>query len=339
MVTANEVNDAIASVKPLSAALATARQEAGEGALVVAWLSDLHLHARSDYKDISLSFYASQVDASANLQLALTEVGALAPAADLLILGGDLADYGFHKEAPAGEYEELKSILDAHLPAGLPTLPLLGNHDHVYALSADQNQVLARLRRPDWPLPAEDDDYYYETHHSGWRFIALDSRQTGLLSDRQREWLRERLSKADNTPAIVLVHRPFVSVGNWVDHCRLEDRRTFDIIDQAPQVRAILSGHTHKTAGWQYRRKIHVVFPSTAYGIGDTCGWGCLVLSKQNVHSVFIKELAADTFESVQRSSQQREGNFRKLPTPLFESSELCDPCTLPQRPDPAARD
>src|SRR5205823_3909963 len=115
----------MASVKPLSAAVAVARQEAGPDALIVGWVGDLHLHAQRDYEHVDLDIYGTQVDASANLRLALAEISALHPSPDLLILGGDLADSGCGGEAPADEYDELAGILDAHLPAGLNTLPLL----------------------------------------------------------------------------------------------------------------------------------------------------------------------------------------------------------------------
>lgn len=316
------------SVRPLARAVRAARKRAGQGAMIVAWVSDIHLHAWREYA-APLSIYATEVDASANLQLALAEIGALEP--DLVIFGGDIADSGCGGEAPPDEYDEMQRVLTACLPASVPSLPLLGNHDHAdRPLSAQWHAALARTRRADWPTPVETDDFYYETRRGGWRFVALDSRQGQPLSDRQRAWLLQCLQADTATPTVVLVHRPFVSVGNWVDHCRLEDRRSFDLVDSASAVKAVLSGHTHKAAGWTYRGKSHVVFPACAYGIPDAPGWGVVVLRAEDVHSVFVKDLAATTFDGVAQCSRRRRGMYRALSRPTFECHPLWDPCTLP---------
>ena len=104
-----------------------------------------------------------------------------------------------------------------------------------------------------------------------------------------------------------------------------------------------MSGHTHKSAARRYRGKIHAVFPACAYGIGESCGWGCVVVSKTDVHSVFVKELAASppataTFDHVSWELAERPGGFRRLETPLFENSPLCHPHRLPQADTPVER-
>lgn len=331
---------AAASVAPLSKAVAAACADAGPGALTVAWLSDLHLHAPRDYGAVNLDLYGTSVDCSANLRVALAEVAALQPRVDLIIFGGDLTDSGCGGEACGDELEEFGRLLDAHLPPDQPSLVVLGNHDHADTqLSPAFHNTLRRIRRRDWPDPAETDDCYSERTLGGWRFLVLDSRQGQRLSDRQREWLAARTNDPGAPPTVILLHRPFLAVGNWVDNHRLVDRASFDVIDRAPAVRAILAGHTHKAAAWQYRRKVHAVFPSTAVGIGETCGWGCVVLAPGRIHSVFVKELAMRTVEIVRADTCERAGVFRRLDIPLYESSPLCDPCLLPWRADPAARD
>lgn len=339
--TESELRRARASVAPLAAAVAAAKRKAGAGATVVAWMSDLHLHAWRPYAELTdtpYDVYGSLVDSSANFQLALAELGALRPAADLLILGGDLADGGCGGEAPADELAEFARVLDAHLPAGLATLPVLGNHDHAdKPLSRHWGAMWRGMRRADWPEPVETKDFYYTAKRHGWRFITLDSRQDHPLSGRQRDWLAAQL-EAETTPTVVCVHRPFVSVGNWVDHHRLVDRPTFELIDRAPCVRLVMSGHTHKSALWRYHRRLHAVFPSLAYGIGENCGWGCVVLGKAEVQAVLVKELRANTFEHVTGRLALRPGKFRRMTAALFEDSELCNPCFLPRELDPQAR-
>lgn len=323
-----ELSRARDSVQPLASAVRAARQCAGDGAMVVAWVSDIHLHAWREYPE-PLSFYATEVDCSATFQLALTEICALEP--DLVVFGGDIADSGCGGEAPADEYAEMQRVLTASLPKSVATLPVLGNHDHAdVPLTSAWHDSLVRSRRDDWPEPAEADDFYYEVYRGGWRFMALDSRQGQPLSDRQRAWLAQRLQADQATPTAVLVHRPFVSVGNWVDRYQLKDRKSFDTIDGAEAVKVVLSGHAHKSAAWRYREKTHVVFPSSAYGIPDACGWGMVVLSASDVQEVFVKELAATTFDGVSKRTHQRRGAFRTLARPSYELHPLWDPCSLP---------
>lgn len=323
-----ELSRARDSVKPLEHAVRAARQSAGQGAMVLAWLSDIHLHAWREYTE-PLSLYATDVDCSATLQLALTEICALEP--DLVVFGGDIADSGCGSEAPADEYVEMQRMFAACLPTSVATLPVLGNHDHAHGpLSSAWHATLARTRRADWPEPVESDDFYYEAYRGGWRFMTLDSRQSEPLSDRQHAWLTQRLQADRITPTVVLVHRPFVSVGNWVDHHQLKDRRSFDTLDGADAVKMVLSGHAHKSAAWTYRAKTHVVFPSSAYGIPDACGWGVVVLGATDVHEVFVKDLAATTFDIVARRARQHRGAFRTLARPAYVLNPLWDPCSLP---------
>jgi len=340
--TAAELRRARASLAPLSTAVAAAKRRAGPGATVVAWMSDLHLHARRDYpgmKPVRFDVYGAHVDCSANFQVALAELAALRPAADLLILGGDLTDSGCGGEAPTDEFDELQRMLDAHLPPGLPTLPLLGNHDHAdQPMSRRLGRVLRSLKRDDWVDPVEADDFYYATIRRGWRYIALDSRQDHNFSARQRAWLEAQLKSDPRTPTIVCVHRPFVSVGNWVDDHRLRDFAALALINQAPCVRLVVSGHTHKSALWQYRGRLHAVFPAVAYGIGENCSWGCIVLGRRGVEAVFVKELRYRTFDHVTATDTLRPGRPRRLVAARFEDSELCNPCFLPRALDPERR-
>jgi hypothetical protein len=325
------------SAKLFAAAVHAARQEAGPDAIVLAWASDIHLHASGDYPR-DLGMYGKFVDSSANLRLALTEIAQIQP--DLLVFGGDVADSGCGGEAPTDEYTDFKLLLDEMLPAEAASLLVLGNHDHAdKPLSAGYRSALKKIARPDWPDPVEQDDHYYAARRSGWRFITLDTRQGQPPSEKQCNWLAAELAHDAATPTVIFMHRPFVCVGNWVDNHRVMDRRTFDIIDQAACVKAVLSGHTHKAATCQYRKKIHSVFPAVAYGIGDACGWGCIILGKDRVANVFVKDLAGEFFEHVSYTVTQQAGNYRRMPFLLFENSPLCDPCTLPRRNDAASRD
>jgi hypothetical protein len=121
-----------------------------------------------------------------------------------------------------------------------------------------------------------------------------------------------------------------VSVGNWVDDYSLRDRRSFDLIDGCPAVRAVMAGHTHKAAHWVYRGTRHVVFPSLAYGIPDPSGWGVLLLDGSDVRAVFVKDVALSSYDSVRCRMHSSDGGFRELPAAPYEDSPLCNPLILP---------
>ncbi len=329
--TPSELDLARQSAAPLSAAVQEAIADAGPGAMLVAWFSDLHIHAPRPYRDGALGVYATSIDDSSNLQLAFAELSALSTKPDLLIFGGDIADSGCAGEAPHDEYAQFQALANTHLDSALPTLPVLGNHDHAdVPMTPALHQALARHGMPDWPASAGPEDFYYQCRRGSWRFITLDSRQDHPLSQAQRDWLSAQLASDPLIPTVILIHRPWVTVGNWVDDHRLRQRAFFDIIDAAPCVKAVFSGHTHKPAVWSYRDKTHIVFPSVAYGIGEPSGWGIVVLTPDRVHSVFIKTLTSLTYDQPTQSITRHNGSFRRLHPAIFEKSMLFNPCLMP---------
>lgn len=330
-VTQKELDRAVASVTPLNTLRQLIAAEAGEATWTLAWLGDLHIQAPQVYPKLS-RLYVEDVDTTANLRLALTEVAALDPPADLIVYGGDLADSGCGGMAPTDEYSQVRQCLDAWQPAGIRAIAIAGNHDHANAPLTPQWHEAWQLRStPAWPTSALAEDYCYVTRHRGWRVIALDSRQGGPLGEPQRQWLAHELAADREVPTIVLVHRPFLCVGNWVDDCRLIDRATFNLIDACPAVKVILSGHTHRTAAWRYRGKLHVVFPAVAYGIPDPVGWGALVMGKRDVRAVLVKDMATNWYDTVPMRLRRAAGKCRQLkPTP-FASDMRFNPCMLPR--------
>lgn len=318
------------SVASLKQAIAQRRSTLDSTATLIAWISDLHLHARRPYQKLS-DMYCTEVDCSDQLEIALAEIRELGP--DLLVFGGDLADSGCPHQAPADEYDELGKLLQAHLPAELPSLAICGNHDHGdKPLTAAWHEAFQRNAPADWPESVEEADYYFETSLGPWRIIGLDTRQSQRLSDSQRTWLAERLPPGDTRPTILLMHRPFVSVGNWVDDHRLHDRPTLAIIQQAPGVRLLLSGHTHRSAAWLYGGQTHVVFPASAYGIGAPIGWGATLLSAGDVAGTYTKELATASYcDNVNLQTLPATGEWHELEVVPFVTSPLFNPCKLPR--------
>jgi 3',5'-cyclic AMP phosphodiesterase CpdA len=328
--TPDDFAQARASIAPLQKALDACRARRGAASFTVAWMSDIHLHAPRPY-DGDMGFYGNRVDCSANFRLALAELAALTPLPDLLVLGGDLADGGCGGEAPGDEFAELGRLLRAALPPGLPTLAISGNHDHAdRPLSAAWHRAWHAAAPHPWPVSPDSDDYYFAHRLGGWRIIGLDSRQNHPLSAPQRAWLANELVRDPATPTLVLVHRPLLTVGNWVDDFRLQDRATFDLLDAAPAVRAVWSGHTHLPRAWRYRGKKHVIFPALAYGIPGPCGWGVGVFSRDRLEALFVKPLAGPWFDGVAFTSRLSARQVRRLPFRAYTAHPLYNPCLLP---------
>jgi 3',5'-cyclic AMP phosphodiesterase CpdA len=314
-VTDAEIATSRESVRELSHVVGEALAQAGPDAMLIAWLSDFHCFAPRDYGDEDLGSYGEYRDPRAIARLAFEELKALHPVPDLLVYGGDMVNSGHLSEGPADEYAVLQAVLDAHAPAAMPSLLVLGNHDHGdVPLTPEYHRYFISWRRPDWSSSVDTDDFYYSVVRGGWRFITLDTRHMQPLSERQREWLAAQL-RDESLPTIILQHRPYLKCDSPVDAYRFVDPATLALVAAASQVRAIVSGHTHKAVAYAYRDQAHIIFPALAYGIGDKQGWGCMILHPQHPPQVFIKELAVQ-FED---GGPQPGGAVRQLEITPYE--------------------
>ena len=163
-----------------------------------------------------------------------------------------------------------------------------------------------------WPKSNVDTDYYYTTTVGSWRIIALDSRAG--IGDAQRAWLAERLSEDKTTPTVVVSHGPWLRCGNWVDDYRLGDDVTFEMIESAPNVKLVLSGHTHKRRALDTGRTVHAIFPACCYGIDDATGWGAIVLGRDAVAAIFVKELKTTRWGANELAYIKQTGTWSKMP-------------------------
>jgi Icc protein len=176
--------------------------------IVVAHLSDCHLDARPA--------------PIARLRQVLAAVRAM-PQLDALVVSGDIANNGL-----AAEYEAFR----AELPASVPTIVILGNHD-----------IRAAFEQHVGPRNSVIDV-------EGLRIIGLDAavpgRDEGRLDTETLAFARDAIASA---PGVVLlaVHQPPVNIGHpLIDETNLwEPEALAAIIESSPRVTGLLTGHVH----------------------------------------------------------------------------------------------
>jgi Icc protein len=156
--------------------------------------------------------------------------------ADALLVTGDVV-----QDDIAG-YAHLRELL---APLNRPVLCIPGNHDDV-----------AAMRR------ALDGAPFTMQPHvdlGGWRIVLLDSVKPGAAAGRLSRaalaQLRESLeSSGPRHVLICLHHQPVGMRSRWLDSVGLENAdEFFALVDDAPQVRAIVWGHVHQA--WEGERR------------------------------------------------------------------------------------
>jgi 3',5'-cyclic AMP phosphodiesterase CpdA len=218
--------------------------------MLLAQISDLHVTAAG-------TRLMDRVDTAGYLARAIAHVNALSPAADFVIITGDLVDQG----SPA-EYENLRAILAGLAP---PWGLLPGNHDDRTAL----RQAFAGAGR----LPRAGEFLHYVVEELPVRLIALDTQVPGetggALCPARLDWLAARLDEAPARPTVIAMHHPpFVSgiVGMDAINCANSDALG-SLVARHPQVERIICGHIHRPICLRWHGTVVTSAPSTAHQV------------------------------------------------------------------------
>lgn len=160
---------------------------------------------------------------------------------DLLIATGDLTEHG-----DAASYKRLANALSI---CSFPVHLCLGNHDNRSNFSA---------QFPD--VPVVDGFVQYALDLRDVRILMLDTleegRHGGAFCQVRADWLRSKLAEDRTTPTIIVMHHPPVEVGiAWMNtHPEEQWVSNFaQAIQGAPNIKAIICGHVHRsiTVPWQ----------------------------------------------------------------------------------------
>ncbi len=164
---------------------------------------------------------------------------------DVILVTGDIADHG-----EPHEYDQAK----AELVADVPVLMLPGNHDERSAY----RKVL---------VGQEGDDPINTVRQVGGVLFALcDSsipgRDDGVLAPQTLAWLQGVLAESD-APVFICLHHPPVPLHNPIlDSIRLgEADHLAGLVQQHPQVVAVLCGHAHSAASSTFAGRPLLVAP------------------------------------------------------------------------------
>jgi 3',5'-cyclic AMP phosphodiesterase CpdA len=171
---------------------------------------------------------------------------------DALLVTGDLADHGTE-----AEYEEVRALLAGFSP---PMLLCPGNHD---ARGAYRKVLLGE--------PASEEPINRVHDLLGVRVVMCDSvvpgRDAGRLSDDTLDWLAGVLTATPaSIPVLVAMHHPPVLLHSpLIDEIRQYDgERLAALVEQHPQVVALLCGHAHTPAATTFAGRPLLVAPAVA---------------------------------------------------------------------------
>lgn len=222
-----------------------------QSTFLIAQISDLHLKANG-----KLSY--GVVDTLAALRRAVDHLNASQPRPDIVVVSGDLVDFG-----QPDEYAVLRPELER---LRMPYFLVPGNHDeraHLLGAFADHRYL---PRSPEAPLDWVVDDYPL-------RLIGLDSttpgRHGGQLEDRQLRWLDAQLAKRPQAPTVLILHHPpFISgIGHMDREPLLNAAALQAVIAAHPQVERLLCGHLHRSMQRRFGGSLCCVCPGTSHQI------------------------------------------------------------------------
>jgi Icc-related predicted phosphoesterase len=174
---------------------------------------------------------------------------------DFLAILGDLV---FHGSSPV-DWSEFDDLTEPLRRAGIPVLPVLGNHDYWLLRSGALGNYFARF-------PHLSGRHWYEARYGALTILFLDSNQRFLSPEawtEERTWFEEALARADADPSVsgVLVflhHPPYTNSTITKDELHVQ-HAFVPPFAAAKKTLALVAGHVHSYERFHRGGKTYVV--------------------------------------------------------------------------------
>ncbi len=214
--------------------------------MLIAQITDTHIKAPG-----RLSY--GKVDTSQNLEQCISHINALSPRPDVVLVTGDIADFGRPEE-----YRQAGLLLSQ---LTMPYFVIPGNHDLPDAM---------RIEFSEHSYLPVDGFVHYVIEDYPVRMIGLDTqvigKPYGLMCQERLTWLEQQLLVDPERPTLVFMHHPPFETG--IEHMDVQNCRNGgalgELVRQHAQVKYILCGHVH--------RQIEIAWYGTLAAIGPSPG-------------------------------------------------------------------
>ncbi|WP_282605945.1 phosphodiesterase [Pelagibius sp. Alg239-R121] len=217
--------------------------------MIIAQITDTHIKS-----DGRLAY--RKVDTMACLKACVDHLNALAPAPDVVVMSGDMTDFG-----TADEYTIARSLLDR---LAMPYFVVPGNHDARDAM---------RTAFSDHSYLPADGFLHYAVEDYPVRLIGLDStlpgQPYGEMCDARLTWLGETLDEETRKPTLLFMHHPpFLTGVAHMDRQNCRNAKAMGaLIERHTQVQMILCGHVHRPAQTLWHGTLACIGPSPSHAV------------------------------------------------------------------------
>ena len=232
--------------------------------MIIAQITDPHIKAKG-----RLAY--RKVDTVACLRACVAHVNALSPMPDVVVMSGDLTDFG-----TPDEYAYARPLMDE---LSMPYYIVPGNHDEREAM---------RLAFTDHSYLPRSGFLNYAIEDYPVRLIGLDTvvpgEPFGEMCHQRIDWLDACLREDQSKPTLIFMHHPpFITGIRHMDWQNCGNNQAFGrVIARHPQVQMALCGHVHRAIETRWAGTLASIGPSPCHAVA-------LDLS-ENVDPAFVVE-------------------------------------------------
>ena len=215
--------------------------------MLIAHITDLHLRTEGELA------FTGMIDTAARLVETVDFLNAFRPRPDLVLVTGDLVDFGKPEE-----YANLRRVLDR---LTVPAYLIPGNHDN--------RENLRRAYADHGYMPRSGFLHYVIDGHPV-RLIGLDTldqgQVAGLMCAERLAWLDARLAEAPDQPTLLFMHHPPYSTGmiRMDGYACVGGAEMGEVVGRHPQVERVVCGHLHRATVRRWCGTVISSSPATA---------------------------------------------------------------------------